>query len=307
MKSLVVISLCFLGLSGAFGQIIPVNVGPALFDTPKEAFVKVNDSFEYVDSLLTYNGVSPTTVTVGGLPSGTDISGDRLSDIIQAIVAPYVNPVFAYFRADGQTSVTVRKGTTLSGSMPFTWSITENSGDVNVIDIYDITAGSTLVSGTPNDGSHSATITTVSLTSNGATQQWRGVGYDANNSNATFNSGTVTYTARLPRFSGPAAADPTNTATVEALGNSAWQVSAGTFDMETGTTHTAFYVALPPGWTVSSANDLDALNAPITFTDIGNVTVDDAGSGSDSYSIFKATVGIPYSESHTYRITMALE
>lgn len=253
-----------------------------------------------------YTGQSPTTVSVGGLLAGTAISGDTYGEILQAIVAPYVSPVFSFFRANGQTSVTVAKGTTLSGNYPFTWSITENSGDVNVLDIYDITEGENIATGIANDGSESVTINSITLGA-GQTQQWRGVGYDANNSNATFNSGTVTYTGRFPRWSGPAASDPADSEDVKALDNTAFQVSAGTFDMETGDEHTAFYVAAPPGWIVASANDLDALNAPITFTDIGNVTVDDAGSGSDSYTIFRATVGIPYSESHTYRITMALE
>lgn len=278
-----------------------------------DGFVTVEQMMDSIESAtqdfaasVIYNGNSPSTVTVGGLPSGSSISGQTFESIIQAIVAPYVSPAFSFFRANGQTSVTVAKGTTLSGSYPFTWSITENSGDVNVIDIYDITEGENIATGIANDGSESVTINPITLGA-GQTQQWRGVGYDANNSNAAFNSGTVTYTGRFPRWSGPAAADPADSEDVKALANTAFQVSAGTFDMETGTTHTAFYVAAPPGWVVSSANDLDALNAPITFTDIGDVTVDDAGSGSDSYTIFRATVGIPYSESHTYRITMALE
>lgn len=253
-----------------------------------------------------YNGQSPTTVSVGGLASGSAISGESLVDIIESIVAPYVNPAFTAFSISGQ-STTVEVGTTLSGSKTFTWSITENSGDVNVIDIYDITAGSTLVSGTANDGSHSATITTNQLNSNGATQQWRGVGYDANNSNATFNSSTFTVTARFYRFYGPASSDPDDSESVRALSGSAFQTSAGTFDMETGTTQTNFYVAMPPGWVVSSAIDVDALNAPITFNLVGNVTVNDAGSTGRTYKLYKATVGLAYSESHTYRITMALE
>lgn len=253
-----------------------------------------------------YTGQSPTTVSVGGLLAGTAISGDTYGEILQAIVAPYVSPVFGSFSVSGQAS-TVEVGTTLSGSKTFTWSITENSGDVDVIDIYDITAGSTLVSGTANDGSHSATITTNQLNSNGATQQWRGVGYDANNSNATFNSSTFTVTARFYRFYGPASSDPDDSESVRALSGSAFQTGAGTFDMETGTTQTNFYVAMPPGWVVSSAIDVDALSAPITFSLVGNVTVNDAGSTGRTYKLYKATVGIPYSESHTYRITMSLE
>lgn len=252
-----------------------------------------------------YQGQSPTTVSVGGLASGSAISGESFENIIQAIVAPYVNPVFTSFSVSGQAT-TLEVGSTLSGSKTFTWSITQNSGVVSTIDIYDITAASTLVSGTANDGSHSATITTNQLNSNGATQQWRGVGNNTSPA-GTFNSGTFTVTARFYRFYGPASSDPANSAAVRALSGSAFQTSAGTFDMETGTTETNFYVAMPPGWVVSSAIDVDALSAPITFTNVGTVSVNDAGSTARTYNLFKASVGIPYSESHTYRITMSLE
>jgi hypothetical protein len=274
-----------------------------------DGFVTVQqmmDSIESASASVIYSGQSPTTVSVGGLPSGSNISGQTFEDIIQAIVAPYVAPVFNSFSVTGQAT-TVEVGTTLSDSKNFTWNITENSGDVNVIDIVDVTGSTNLVSGTPNDGSQSVTVTTRQLNSNGATQQWRGVGYDANNSNATFNSSTFTVTARFYRFYGPASSDPSNSAAVRALSGSAFQTSAGTFDMETGTTETNFYVAMPPGWVVSSAIDIDALSTSITFNNIGTVSVNDAGSTARTYNLFKATVGIPYSESHTYRITTALE
>src|SRR5690606_11164968 len=109
-----------------------------------------------------YNGQSPTRVSVGGLASGSAISGESFENIIQAIVAPYVNPVFNSFSVSAQAT-TLEMGSTLSGSKTFTWNITQNSGTVPTIDIYDITAASTLVSGTASDGSHSATITTNQL------------------------------------------------------------------------------------------------------------------------------------------------
>lgn len=301
-------------IESATQDFVDMDQVTSAIESATEDFVEID---QVMDSILNaidtitsasviYNGNSPSTVTVGGLPSGSSISGQTFESIIQAIVAPYVNPVFSAFSVSGQAT-TVEVGTTLSDSKNFTWNITENSGDVNVIDIVDVTGSTNLVSGTPNDGSQSVTVTTRQLNSNGATQQWRGVGYDANNSNATFNSSTFTVTARPYRFYGPASSDPANSAAVRALSGSAFQTSAGTFDMETGTTETNFYVAMPPDWVVSSAIDVDALNAPIIFNLVGNVTVNDAGSTGRTYKLYKATVGLAYSESHTYRITMALE
>ena len=42
-----------------------------------------------------YNGASPTTVTVGGLASGTNILGLTYDQIFQAMLVPYISPAFS--------------------------------------------------------------------------------------------------------------------------------------------------------------------------------------------------------------------
>lgn len=252
-----------------------------------------------------YSGTSPTTVTVGGLASGTDISGQSLADIIESIVSPYVDPVFTAFSVSGQ-STTVEVGTTLSGSKTFTWSITANSGSVSTIDIYDNTAAATLVSGTANDGSQGATITSKQLNSNGATQSWKGIGNNSSPS-GTFNSSNFTVTSRFYRFYGPESSEPESSAEVRALPSSAFHTGATTFTLNTGDTESTFYVALPPSVTISSVVDLDALNAVITseYVLIGTISVDDAGSTARTYNLYGMTLGVPYSTSHRHSITTA--
>lgn len=226
--------------------------------------------------------------------------------VIQALVdaaTEYIAPTFGSFSVSGQAT-TVEVGTTLSGSKTFTWSITENSGDVNTIDIVDLTAGTTIADDTPNDGSQSVTITTLQLNSNGATQQWRGVGLDDNNSN-TFNSNTFTVTSRYYRFFGPTDAEPTNSSEVRALPSSAFQTGTGTFTFETGDEKTIFVIALPPGFTLSSVVDLDALNANITGEfESSTISVSDAGSTSRTYNLYVMEVVVPYSTSHTFQVTV---
>lgn len=218
----------------------------------------------------------------------------------------YINPVFTAFSVSGQAT-TVEVGTTLSGSKTFTWSITQNSGVVPTIDIYDITAATTLLAGTPNDGSQPVTVTTLQLNSNGSTQQWRGIG---NNTSpvGTFNSSTFTVTSRFLRFYGPASAPPTNSAEVRALpDNDDFHTGATTFNLNTGSTLTRFVCALPPGVTISQVIDLDALNANITSQYIltGTINVLDAGGTTRAYNIYQMTVGSPYSSNHRHAITTA--
>lgn len=252
-----------------------------------------------------YNGTSPTTVTVGGLTSGTSISGQSLMDIIESIVAPYVDPAFSAFSVSGQ-STTVEVGTTLSGSKTFTWTLAANSGVVNTIDIYDITAGATLLAGTANDGSQAQAVTSIQLNVDGSTQSWRGI---ANNSSpvGTVNSSAFTVTSRYYRFYGASPSSPANSAAVRALTSSAFHTGATTFTLETGSTETKFVVALPPGVTISSVIDVDALNAVITdeYVLTGTVSVTDAGGTSRSYNVYEMNVGAAYSSSHTHSITTA--
>lgn len=253
----------------------------------------------------TYTGTSPTTVTVGGLAAGTNISGQTLQSIIQSIVAPYVNPVFTSFSVTGQAT-TVEVGTTLSGSKTFTWAITVNSGVVPTIDIRDVTASNTLLAGTPNDGSQPVTVTTIQLNSNGSTQVWRGIGNNTSPA-GTFNSSDFTVTGRFFRFFGPVSASPTNSAQVRAISSGTFHTGAATFNLLTGTTLTKFVCALPPGVTISQVIDLDALNANITSQYIltGTINVLDAGGTNRAYNIYEMNVGSPYSTSHRHAITTA--
>lgn len=292
-------------IPSSLGQIGAVNNGK-LYQSSSDGLIYYREGGVWKNLTEKYTGTSPTTVTVGGLAAGTSISGQTLHDIIQSIVSPYVNPVFTAFSVSGQAT-TIEVGTTLSGSKTFTWSITQNSGVVSTIDIRDVTASTTLLAGTPNDGTQAATVTTLQLNSNGATQVWRGIG---NNSSppGTFNSSDFTVTGRFLRFYGPASAAPTNSAEVRALpDNDDFHTGATTFNLNTGTTLTRFVVALPPSVTISGVIDLDALNANITaeYVLTGTINVLDAGGTNRSYNIYQMTIGAPYSTSHRHAVTTA--
>lgn len=242
-------------------------------------------------------------VNVGGIAPGYDTDGKSLVEFITDLIHPYIQPVFTSFSVTGQAT-TVEVGTTLSGSKTFTWAITQNSGVVSTIDIYDITGSTSLVT-TPNDGSQAQTVTTRQLNSNGATQQWRGVG---NNSSpaGTFNSSTFTVTGRFFRFFGPTASSPANSAAVRGLPSSAFYTGGTTFTLATGNTQTKFVVALPPGVNITSVVDTSALNADITseYVLTGTINVQDAGGTNRSYNIYEMNIGVAYGASHNHSITI---
>jgi hypothetical protein len=259
-----------------------------------------------VDSLgnNSYTGNSPTTVTVGGLSSGSNISNLPISDVIQSIVAPYVNPVFTSFSVSGQPQ-TVEATTTLSGAKTFTWSIAANSGVVPTVTIYNNTTASNLLAGTPNDGSQSITITTIKLSTNGQTQSWRAIGNNTSPT-ATFNSANFDVTARFYLWHGAVSTVPTTSAGIRALPSNQFYTGGTTFTLNTGTLRD-FMVALPPGTTITNVIDLDALNANITGqyvlqTAIAVVLAD--GTTTSTYSIYKNTIASAYSSNHRHQITI---
>lgn len=246
--------------------------------------------------------------TFGKYTNGQVIPAAGLTprEVILMAVGEYLPPAFTSFTIPGQAT-TVEVGTTLTGNKTFTWGINQNSGEVNVIDIMDVTEAEALAEETDNDGSEEVTINTVQLNSNGANQQFRGVMYDEE-SEQNFNSSIFTITARFYRFFGPVAAAPTNSGEVRALGSSAFHTGVTTFILLTGSVQKKFVVALPPGVTIASVIDLDALGANITsaYVLVGTVNVEDAGGTNRAYNIYEMNVAVAYSTSHRHQITTAL-
>jgi hypothetical protein len=97
-----------------------------------------------------YSDAGLTTLTVGGLVVGTNITNQNIAAIIKQIIAPYINPAFTSFAITGVSIVEV--GTKITGTQTFTWAIsTIGNVQANSINITDTTNALTLVTG------HSAT------------------------------------------------------------------------------------------------------------------------------------------------------
>ena len=244
--------------------------------------------------------------TFGKYEHGDTIPSTGLTavEVITNAAIEYINAEFTAFGVSQATTVEV--GTTLSGTRTFTWGIDQNSGSVPSIHIWDETDSSYIIMSTPNDGGEVVTITTYQLNSEGGIQQWRGVGTDVTPvPDVVFYSNFITITARYYRFYGPVVASPVDSITVRALPSSAFQVGTDVFNLNTGITLTKFVVALPPGVTISSVIDLDALNADITSEYIftGTINVLDAGGTNRAYNIYEMNVGTPYSSDHRHQIT----
>ena len=89
-------------------------------------------------------------------------SGKTAVQVLLDLAVEYLEPFFSSFSISGE-STTVEVGTTLSGSKTFVWVVDEQSGQVDYIDIYDITDSSNIATNTDNDWSEVVTINTIQL------------------------------------------------------------------------------------------------------------------------------------------------
>jgi hypothetical protein len=134
-----------------------------------------------------YDGSPTTTVSVGGLAAGTNISSLSLSEIIQSIVSPYVAPSFSAFSISQSSPLEV--GASISGSKSFTFSFSQSANvkanSVEILDASNAVLGTFGVSGSPA----SVNIGNIQFNTPGS-YSWKARA--TNSQNTVFNSGNAT-------------------------------------------------------------------------------------------------------------------
>ena len=288
-----------------------------------------------------YTGDTPSNITVGGIPAGTELSGKTLSQLMQDILITTLNPaIVAPNNTLAENVTNIQEVGVVIPNIIVSATFTRGT----ITPQYDATgteiAPSAPRSGLPNNynytgaqiaGSYPSASLSDNQTVTGYTlllgsNTWGGtVSYDASAIIAYDSSGgifspalvagttgnkSVTLTGQYLRFYGPASATPTTSGQVRALPSSAFQTSnVNVFSLNTGAALTKFVVALPPSRTISNVIDIDALNANITSQYVlqGTINVNDGG-GTGSvqvYNLYEMNVGSPYATSHNHQITTA--
>lgn len=171
---------------------------------------------EGLASMLVYDGMSPTTVTIGGLSAGSSIADSSFSYILEKMLTPYQQPAFTSFSMSGQ-STAVEVGSTVSGSKNFTFGFS-NSENIApaTLDVYDVTAGVYLATNLVNSSPAAVNIGTVTKTT-ATSNSWRG---SADNTLAqTFTSNNYTINWRWRRWHGFSSTQTLTNAQILALSN----------------------------------------------------------------------------------------
>lgn len=162
-----------------------------------------------------YSGQSPTTTTVGGLASGSAISGLPISSILESILVPYVAPTFSSFSIGQSTPVEV--GTTLNNSQNFSFGFTQVANiQANSLQVLDVTAGNVVLGTFPLSPSPVAVSIGAGIVFNSPNSySWRG---SATNTQSTvFQSGLTTVSWLWRLYAGTSTSVTLTEANIEAL------------------------------------------------------------------------------------------
>ena len=149
------------GTLSAIGGGKPYEISKAEYDalTDDERKDKVyyvyddNEGYEGGGSSDKFTRDDLTTVTVGGLNSGSSVKDKTTMEVLESILFPYQEPTVSFTISPSTT--TYESGTTVS-SITFTVNATKKSNDIQSIKVYD---GSALLTTITSDVANGGTFT----------------------------------------------------------------------------------------------------------------------------------------------------
>lgn len=233
-----------------------------------------------------YDGASPTTISVGGLTANSNITGQSFSEIIEKIVAPYINPAFTSFSMTGQAT-TVESGITISGLKNFTFGFSQIGNILpGSLEISDSTTNTVLGSNLPISGGQSAAIGSIQISGNGTVHSW--LAKAKNTKNIVLTSTAFSVTSRYLQFFGNTD-EYINPADIRNLSDSNF-ANVNTFTRFISSTK--YTIAIPE--TKSLVSVITANNENITSGFFMSYTsILDAGGNAVVYKLYYLSTAIP--------------
>jgi hypothetical protein len=250
-----------------------------------------------------YSGASPSTISLGGLPAGTDLTHRTLTSLIEQAVVVYLQPAFTFFSLAGQ-ALSIEVGDSIAaGNKNFSWATTNNSNIlVNSMTIRNQSAGLDLMSGLANSGNAVANLAApIQLNASSASQVFR---LSMKNTQNVTISLDLAITAFYGRFFGSPVNPPSDSVSVRALS----KTFGNTFSLviPQGNKVAAFaYEASRPDLADGNVKYVEGFNANVGSTFVKTLlNVQDAGGTLRNYKLYIATLGAPYPAQATYDVTI---
>lgn len=253
--------------------------------------------------------------TVGKYGNGDEIpsAGMTFEQFANDIAREYLKPQLSNFKNNIPGIVEV--GTTLSGSVPFSWNYSQRNGDIQEVRIIDLEVGANHELATvPNSSPKNATLTTRLLSAHLLTQRWVLKGLDVNQG-SDITTAPYEIQSQYYVFFGAVDSFPSNPSDGAANRTYAMNMTnkssaskrfanQGPFTMHTLTTKRKYVILCPPGSTITRIEDTGNLNLdvkPSGYTD-SPITIKDANGTDRSYTMWKADNQDDYSDDATHVI-----
>ena len=215
----------------------PTSVTAADISYTNPTYPSLDTVQEALDQALagtaTFQNAAPTTVTVGGISSGTAFPAPQtVQQMFDKLLYPYQNPAFSSLAITGQTGP-FEVGYSIPAAVTFTWGTT-NSGNVatNSVEISDSTQSILLAAAQPNDFTQLVTMPAPVQRTTAGVNSFQILGQ---NTQAGFFTRTLTLEWRWRLFYGVSAIAALTEAQIEALAGSQLATGlAGTYACAAG-------------------------------------------------------------------------
>jgi hypothetical protein len=239
-----------------------------------------------------YTGTSPTTLKVGGLEIGTNISGQSYDAIIQSMLAPYILPTISLFTMSGQ-SQTVESGTVIEGVETFINTFTQiqnilnNSLKIfyNTTEIANNLSISTLTSTTST-----IDVPLINLIGNNTNYSFKSKIIATDSNETEIESPLFTIVSRYKQFFGNVTNFPTNSTEVRALVNNNFaNINSWTTPV---VNTTKFSVSIPATKSLISVITANFENITSSFV-LNTFNVNDLGGTPISYKTYNYQSSLP--------------
>ncbi len=231
-----------------------------------------------------YTGNSPATVSVGGISAGDPIPAN-IGDILELILAPWVQPQFTHFDLGGAQVNTVEVGDTLATRMDFRWGINDLAKIAPAsLRIVDVTNSNVLANGLdPNTGEAFNTAIGAVFKNAPASHSWRAEVTDLQANNIVSANYNINW--RWKRYYGWLSNTTPSNADIIALVNefSTSRVKSYTTTSPSGLQHLCFFY--PSSFGDLSNIKVGGLNSFGAFTKT-TVAVTNAAGGSTTYNFY---------------------
>jgi len=251
---------------------------------------------------VTYTNLSESTITVGGIPSGTTFDNKSMKYMWDLLLYPFQPPQFTSFSRTGILSEYELGRPVSAATETFTWDTSFSTNvSANTITIQQITPSLvTLSGGTPNDGSESINLSsqqTISASTTVTLELYRITG--TNTKGTTFTS-SISRTWKYRWYYGKSSSSTLTNVQITGLTNTGLVTSVKNFGIVFPAGVGEYLYVVTPSDLPQPTNWVDSASGcsgfPVSYITVGTTSFSNSYGVSTNYTIYRSEFAIGSSQ-----------